>query len=124
MDLTWSMEDVARSTEDDAVRRRFARRNRVCLFLLMLFFMVAGLIQLGESARQTPVDAAVAGLNAVFVAYAIFFMRYTREHPPAVSKHTFTWRAGAWLRTHMHAVALTFVAVEYIFVLYFNRRAA
>jgi hypothetical protein len=123
MDLTWSMEDVARSTEDDAVRRRFARRNRGWLLLLMLFFMFVAVIQLAnQSLRRTPFDTLVAALNAAFVAYGLFFMRYTREHPPALGAKTFTWRAGAWLRTHIHAVALTFIAIEYTGQLYINRR--
>jgi hypothetical protein len=123
MDLTWSMEDVARSTEDEAVRRKFARRNRVCLLLLMLFFMFVAIIQLAnDSLRRTPVDTLVAALNAAFVAYGLFFMRYTREHPPLQVAHTFTWQAGRWLRTHIHAVALTFIAIEYTVQLYINRR--
>jgi hypothetical protein len=119
MDLTWSMEDVARSTEDEAVRRKFARRNRVCLLLLMLFFIIPALIELANG--RTPFDTLVRALNAAFVAYGLFFMRYTREHPPAQVSQTFTWRAGGWLRTHIHAVALTFVAVEYTALLYLNR---
>ena len=120
MDLTWSMEDVARSTEDEAVRRKFARRNRVCLFLLMLFFMIPALVELANG--RTPFDTLLRALNAAFVAYGLFFMRYTREHPPVQVLQTFTWRVGGWLRTHIHAVALTFVAVEYTAQLYFNRQ--
>lgn len=120
MDLTWSMEDVARSTEEEAVRRRFARRNRVCLTVLMLFFMVAAIIQIASASdAASPLETLVASLNAVFVAYSLFLMRYTREQPPA---QTFIWRVGAWLRTHMHAAALTFIAVEYSVALYLARR--
>lgn len=118
MDLTWSIEDVVRSSDEDAVRRRFARRNRVCLAVLMVFFVAVAIIQLTDSASHgNIVEAAVASLNAGFVAFGLFFMRYTRDDPPA---DTFTWRVGRWLRRHIHAAALIFVSVEYAFALWYS----
>jgi serine phosphatase RsbU (regulator of sigma subunit) len=116
MDLTWSIEDVVRSSDEDAVRRRFARRNRLCLVVLLLFFLVVGLIQLAESPRHGKiVEVVVCALNVAFVAFGLFFIRYAKEDPPA---HTFTWRAGSWLFAHIHAAAIVFVAVEYTFCLW------
>ncbi|HEY0156241.1 MAG TPA: PP2C family protein-serine/threonine phosphatase [Thermoanaerobaculia bacterium] len=121
MDLTWSIEDVVRSSDEDAVRRRFARRNRVCLAALMIFFTITGLIQLTDSAGHGEVlEVTVAALNLAFVAFGLFFMRYTRDDPPA---ETFTWRVGRWLHRRIHAAALVFVAVEYSFVLWYTDEA-
>lgn len=105
------MDEVVRSSEEDAVRRRFARRNRICLFLLVIFFLIASFIRIvDENSRHSPTEAVVSAINLVFVAFTLFFLRYTRETP---KNDTFTWRVGRWLRGRIHAVALTFIAVEY-----------
>ncbi len=119
MDLSWSMDEVVRSSEEDAVRRRFARRNRVCLIVIQLFFMVVAIIQIANNPhRRTPLDTIVAAINGAFVAYSLFFMRYTVETPKGDS---FTWRVGRWLRARIHAFALAFIAVEYTVSLWLER---
>jgi len=119
MDLSWSMDEVVRSSEEDAVRRRFARRNRVCLIIIAIFFLFADVIRMADDdTRHTPVEAVVAGLNAIFAAYTLFFLRYTREVPKGES---FTWRVGRWLRGRIHAVALTFIAIQYGVSLWLSR---
>ncbi|HYO75094.1 MAG TPA: SpoIIE family protein phosphatase, partial [Thermoanaerobaculia bacterium] len=119
MDLTWSMEDVARSSDDDAVRRRLARRNQAWLLVLMIFFMFVALIQASNDARNVRAsEIVVAAINAAFVAYSLFLTRYMREKPGA---ETFLWRTGAWLRRNTHAFALTFVVVEYTVALWITR---
>jgi hypothetical protein len=120
MDLTWSMDEVARSTEDEAVRRRFARRNQLWLTFIVMFFTFVALIQMGDNARsRMPGESIVAALNGLFAAYSLFLMRYTVETPKGDS---FLWRAGRWLRSHIHAVALVFVAIEYSVSLWLSRR--
>jgi hypothetical protein len=119
MDLTWSMEDIARSSDDEAVRRRLARRNRAWLLALMIFFMFVALIHAGDdSPRYTAIRIVVSALNAAFVAFSLFLMRYMGENP---GSQTFLWRAGGWLRRHTHPVALTFVAIEYTVQLWLTR---
>ena len=118
MDLTWSIEDVVRSSDEDAVRRRFARRNRVCLVVLMVFFIAVAIIQLVDSAREGEViEVLVAALNAGLIALGLLFMRYTNETPRA---QTLPWRIGGWVRRRIHAVALTFVVLQYAFAIRFS----
>ncbi|HEX8252713.1 MAG TPA: PP2C family protein-serine/threonine phosphatase [Thermoanaerobaculia bacterium] len=119
MDLTWSMEEVARSSDDDAVRRRLAQRNRSWLLALMVFFMGVTLIQASDDSRNvTAIEVVVAATNALLVAYSLFLMRYMRDKPVA---QTFLWRTGAFLSRHTHAFALTFVAVQYSVSLWLSR---
>ncbi|HYH09601.1 MAG TPA: PP2C family protein-serine/threonine phosphatase [Thermoanaerobaculia bacterium] len=110
MELTWSLDEIARISEDEAVRRRFAQRNRVWLIVLLLVFTFVSVLEMGANSRtNTPFDVLIAAANFVFVTFGLFFMRYTR------------WRAGAWLRAHANAAALSFVAIQYALVLTFTR---
>jgi hypothetical protein len=121
MDLTWALDDIARTSDDSAVRRRFAERNRVWIVVLLSFFALVSFIEsVSNPGRRTVGDTLIALANLAFVAFGLFFMRYARrngEPSPA-----FTWRAGAWLRSHSSAAALTVVAIQYALLLLFSRK--
>jgi serine phosphatase RsbU (regulator of sigma subunit) len=112
MSLLWSIDEVVRTSDEDAVRQRFARRNRVWLTFLLIFFSFASLIAaVNDSFEKTAVDVVIAVANLGVIAFGLFVMRYAarEEH----SGKRFFVRAGAWLRRHTNAVALTYAAAQY-----------
>jgi serine phosphatase RsbU (regulator of sigma subunit)/cytochrome b561 len=112
MNLRWSIDDVVRISDEDAVRQRFARRNRVWLTFLLIFFAFASLIgAVNESYEKTPADVVVAVANLGIVAFGLFVMRYAAREDR--TGNPFLVRAGAWLRGHTNAVALTYAAAQY-----------
>lgn len=112
MEISWSLDEVARISDDAAVRTRFAQRNRAWLVVLLLFFAFAAVIGSISNRRTTTVfDAILITANFALVAFALFFMRFSH------------WRAGAWLREHANAAALAFVAIQFALSLTFTRSA-
>jgi hypothetical protein len=119
MDLNWSIDDVVRTSDEAAVRRRFAGRNRLWLTLLMILFLFASLIEATQH-RNTPFDVLVAVFNFALAAFGLFFLRYAaQENVPA---DTFLRRAGARLRAHMGAAVLGYVAIQYALSLTLTRQ--
>lgn len=123
MDLTWALDDVARTSDDAAVRARFSNRNRVWLTVLLAFFALVAVANVASLPRHRSVlEVLLAVFNLAFVAFSLFFMRYAAGRGTE-SPRTITWRIGAWLRAHMSAAALTFVAIEYTLQLVFARKS-
>lgn len=120
MDLTWSLEDVVRTSDEDAVRRRFAQRNRRWLIFLLIFFAFASFITtVNHELRRTVFDVLVGVANLAAIAALLFLMRYaSRER---MAEERFLWRAGAWIRRHSNAVSLTYVAVQFVLALVLAR---
>lgn len=121
MDLSWtSIEDLARTSDDDAVRRRYGARNRVWLTFLLWFFAFVSFIEgVANEHRKMPFDVIIAMINFGIAAFGIFFMRYARRE--TITPKTFTERVGHWLRTHITAASLTYVAAQYVLSLAFAR---
>ena len=117
MDLRWSIDDVVRTSDENAVRSRFAKRNRVWLTFLLVFFSFASLISAVESSSdKTPLDVLVAVANLGVIAFGFFVMRYAAREQ--LTGNIFLVRAGAWLRAHTNAVALTYAALQYTISLF------
>jgi hypothetical protein len=118
-----SIEDVAATSEDAAVRRRFDARNLVWLTVLLVFFFFASVIELGgHLLRRTPLDLAIAASNIVLVALMLFFMRdvFRVERKGATTPGL--WGAGRWIRRHVSATVITYVIVQYALAIAFTRR--
>jgi serine phosphatase RsbU (regulator of sigma subunit) len=112
MNFPWSIDDVVRTSDEEAVRRRFAQRNRVWLTFLLIFFAFASLIgAANESDEKTPADVLVAVANLGVITFGLFVMRFAAREDR--TGNPFLVRAGAWLRGHTNAVALTYVAAQY-----------
>ena len=111
MDLTWtSIEELARTPDDVAVRRRFDERNRAWLIVLLFFFGVMSLIQTTEAAyRKTVVQVASGAVNLAFVAALMFAI-----WAPSVR---------AWTRRRVSPIAMGFLSIQYALVLSYSRRA-
>lgn len=112
MDLNWSIDEVVRTSDEDAVRGRFAERNRNWLtFLLIVFAFASFITAVRQSHLKTPMDVIVAVGNLGLIALCLFVLRYAAREQR--DSGTFLGLAGAWVRRHTNAVALTYVAVQY-----------
>jgi len=117
-----SIEDVAATSEDAAVRRRFDARNLVWLTVLLVFFLFASLIELGGNLlRRTAVDLAISSSNFVLVVLMLFVMRdvYRVERK---GKTPGLWGISLWIRRHVSATVITYVIVQYALAIAFTRR--
>jgi hypothetical protein len=120
MDLSWSIDDVVRTSDEAAVRQRFARRNLFWLAMMFASFVLVGLIEaLGYQRRNTPFDVMLAVGQLAFVALGLFLARYASRRESGEGWH---WRAAALLRRHINAVAIASVAILYVLSLAFTRR--
>lgn len=121
MDLSWStLEDLARTSDDDAMRRRYGARNRVWLTFLLIFFCVVSFIEaLSSEHFKGPFEVVVAVVNLGVTAFGLFFMRYARRE--YVTPQTFMERAGHRLRQHISAAGITFVSVQFLLSLLYTR---
>jgi len=117
-----SIEDVAATSEDAAVRRRFDARNLVWLTVLLVFFLFASLIELGGNLlRRTAVDLAISSSNFVLVVLMLFVMRdvYRVERK---GKTPGLWGISLWIRRHVSATVITYVIVQFALAIAFTRR--
>ncbi|HEV7764168.1 MAG TPA: PP2C family protein-serine/threonine phosphatase [Thermoanaerobaculia bacterium] len=120
MDLIWSIDDVVRTSDEDAARRRFAKRNRAWLTFLLIFFAFATFIAaVNDTRSKTPIDVLIAVAHLGLIAFGLFVMRYAARED--FTDDTFLQRAGAWVRRHISAVSLAFIALQYPLALYFGR---
>ena len=120
MDLSWSIDDVVRTSDEAAVRQRFARRNLFWLAVLFAGFLLVGMIEsLGYQRRNTPFDVLVAVGQLAFVSAGLFLLRYSGRTSPGEGWH---WRVAALMRKHINAVSLVSVAILYVLSLVFARR--
>ncbi|MFL6245130.1 MAG: PP2C family protein-serine/threonine phosphatase [Thermoanaerobaculia bacterium] len=120
MDLTWSLDEVVRTSDEDAVRRRFAQRNRRWLVFLLIFYGFAVFIGIiNHGGRKSVFDVLVGVGNLALIAAMLFLMRYAaREDLPG---QRILSRAGAFIRRYSNAVALAYVAVQFVFCLVLAR---
>jgi serine phosphatase RsbU (regulator of sigma subunit) len=120
MNFPWSIDDVVRTSDEDAVRRRFAQRNRVWLTFLLIFFAFASFIAAVNDHRdKTAVDVVVAVANLGVIAFGFFVMRYAARED--LAGNVFLARAGAWLRRHSNATALAYSAAQYAVSLFLTQ---
>lgn len=123
MDLTWALEDIARTSDDAAVRRRFSERNRLWLTVLLIFFAFVGFIQaISNSDRRTAEQLFIALANFALAAFGLFFFWYGARYAHEAAA-TIPRRIGAWLRAHTTAAAISFIAAGYSLLLAFSRRS-
>ena len=120
MEVHWSIEDVARMSDDGAARRRFDQRNYIWLVLLASFFGFVAIIELANR-RPTVTQVLIAGANCIFILGALFLLRRVHRATRADAKPSM---AANWIAHHISATSIAFVAVQYSLVLAFNRSDA
>jgi serine phosphatase RsbU (regulator of sigma subunit) len=122
MELTWSLEELARTSDEAIVRRRFDQRNLVMLLVLLIFFLIVSFGEMSSiDRRNTDVDVYIAFGNLVLVAAMLVLVRDLYRLKKAGPKGT--WRVARWMRNHISATVLTYIAVQYALVLLFTRHA-
>jgi serine phosphatase RsbU (regulator of sigma subunit) len=120
MNLPRSIDDVVRTSDEDAVRQRFAQRNRVWLTFLLIFFAFASLITaVNNSDEKTPADVLIAVANLGVIAFGLFVMRFAAREDRTGNQSLV--RAGAWLRRHTNAVSLAYAAAQYAVSLFLGK---
>lgn len=113
----YSIEDLVRTSDDLAVRRHFDARNLVYLTVLLLFFGVVTLFEIGGTAHAYDLFAlAVAIGNLTLVVLLILTMRDVFRERRGVP------RAGLrgpsrLIQRHVSAAFLIYIAVQYALVL-------
>jgi len=117
----YSIDDVVATSDDRAVRRRFDARNLVALFLLLIFFTGASLIELlTDLGRHNGIDVAIAAPNLILVLLLIFVMRDVFRIERKRDAHGL-WGAAQWVRRHVAATTIVYVIVQYSLVIAFSR---
>jgi len=114
MEPTYSLDEIARMTDEMAVRRRFDRRNRFWLAFLPIGFTIPVLVQIvGFQRRNTVFDVLLGVANLALIAALLFGVRDSYRPSPS--------RAGRWLRDHVSAALITYVLVQYATLLILTR---
>ncbi len=111
MDLTYSLDDIARTTDEVIVRRRFDQRNRFWLQVLLSFYgFVTILLIMTRQRRNTPFDVLLGVATLAFIALVFWVARNSyREYPNAF---------GRWFQKHVTAGVITYVIVQYASLLF------
>ena len=115
MDLTWALEDVARTSDEAVIRRRFAERNRVWLVVLLLFFLFVSFLEVVSNTRiRTFSDVLIGMANFAVCAFSLFALWRARKNE----------RIAAWFARNTSAAILTYVVVQYLLLFLFmaNKR--
>jgi len=106
MGVTWTaVEELARTSDDSEVRRRFDDRNRVWVVVFLVFFGVMSIIQVAHNRRMV-MQVAAGVVNLAVVAVMMFAIR-----APSVRE---------WTRRRMAAVTITYIAVQYVLALLYS----
>ena len=109
MEATWDIDDVARTSDDAAVRRRFDQRNLVWLVVLLVFFAFVSFFEvLTEQHSNLPLDVLVGTSNLAFVSLMLLALWSKRTRP--------------WLTQRVAALVILFVAVQYTLLMVFTGR--
>jgi serine phosphatase RsbU (regulator of sigma subunit) len=118
-----SLEDLATTSDDAAVRRRFDARNLVWLSILLGPFLIISFIELmtnlGRGGR-TWIDVASSGANVVFIMVMLLVVRDV--YRAARSGRAWMGGAGAWVRRHVSATVITVILAQYTLSVLFARR--
>ncbi|MBV8516129.1 MAG: PP2C family protein-serine/threonine phosphatase [Acidobacteria bacterium] len=119
MELPWSLDEVARASDEQVVRRRFGQRNVVWLFVLLLFYGAVAVMEMVASTR-TPFDLVIASANFTLVAIALLFLRDAHRLEKGGAG---VWGPGRWIRNHVSAAVITYVTLQFVLSLAFTRHS-
>jgi len=117
-----SIEEIVRTSDELAVRRRFDARNLVYLKILLIFFGIVTVFNFFESTRHN--DLLGTGFmvaNSILIAILFLVLRdVSRERRRIVSRGFAT--PTRFIQRHVSATVLAFVALQYPLFLYLSRK--
>ena len=112
---TYSLDEIARTTDEIASRRRFDQRNRFWLQLLLVFFTFVAFINVVTRQDTNTVFDVLAGTaNLALIAIVFWIARDSYRGERA----TF---AGRWFLKHITATVITYCILQYAALLFFAR---
>lgn len=119
MQLAWPVDEIVRTSDETAVRKRFDERNLFWLIVLLCVFAFVSFLEIvANTDSKTPFEVWIALVNAVLVAFGLFVVRYAwRVDPVTRAARTVT---GRWVRDHVSATTLTYIALQYPLLLAFT----
>lgn len=118
---TLSIEDVAATPHETAVKRRFATRNLGWLMILLFFAGFVTVIELFDDIeKRSTVDVFIAGPNLCLVVLLIFVVRDVirverHRHKPG------RWSMANYLRRHVGPLTISYLLVQYTLFVAFSR---
>ena len=115
MEIQYTVDDVARTSDDTAVRHRFDQRNYLWLFVLHIFFAFSAFLLLVDNRNPGPINASIAAADLLLIAGGILALRDI--HRVSQGAGLRGWRIRRWMFEHLSAVALSFAAIQYLFML-------
>jgi serine phosphatase RsbU (regulator of sigma subunit) len=117
-----SIEELATTSDDAAVRRRFDARNLVWLSILLGPFLIISFIELMSNLRRsrTWIDVVTSAANVVLILVALMVMRDVF----GAERKGGAWmgRAHIWVRRHVSATVMTVILAQYALGMAFTRR--
>ena len=75
MDLQYTVDEVARMSDDEVVRRRFDQRNYLWLFVVHVFFGFSSFVLLIDNADPGPLNFGIASTNLILLGVGILALR-------------------------------------------------
>jgi hypothetical protein len=121
--MDFSIDDVARTTDDAFVRRRFDQRNLLWWLVLLFFFSIVSVIAIfNDREWQDLTQFLFANFSAVLVIAGLFLVRDVQRDPARIRRGR--WAAATWIRNHVSASVLTYLALQYICTLAFTEESA
>jgi hypothetical protein len=115
MSGTYSLDEIARTTDEIIVRRRFDRRNRLWLIAFLIgygFFVFIGLVT--QRHRDSVFEVLLGTANLALVAAGLMLVRDSYRGARATA-------AGRWIANHISATLITYLLVQYAMLLTLTR---
>lgn len=119
MEIHYTIDDVARTSDDTFVRRRFDQRNYLWLLVLIFFFSFSAFLQLVDADDANLLNAAIAGSDLLLIAATFLLLRDV--HRLSQGEGSDSWRFRRWVLDHISATALVFAAAQYLFMVTLTR---
>jgi serine phosphatase RsbU (regulator of sigma subunit) len=118
---TLSIEDVAATPHETAVKRRFATRDLSWLMILLFFAGFVTVVELFDDIeKHSTFDVFIAGPNLCLVVLLIFVVRDVirverHRHKPG------RWSMANYLRRHVGPLTISYLLVQYTLFVAFAR---
>lgn len=114
MTLQYTLDEIARTTDETVVRRRFDQRNRFWLQIFLAIFALAAFVHVVSHPRTNTIfDILLGTANLALIAVVFWLVRNSYRDEP--------WVAGRWLRNHVTATVVTFTITQYVVLLVYAR---